>query len=93
MKNLSHREGFLNRHITELPTKKCVMKVVTNDIDGEHIDLCEWEPFDIGKYNGKTLPAEGYIGTVSVIEGRYIGIGFHAWQQNDSEFIWYSIVE
>jgi hypothetical protein len=35
---------------------------------------------------------EGYLGTAKVIKGRYVGIGFHAWEQNNSEFIWYAVV-
>ena len=35
------------------------------------------------------MPCEGYLGTAKVIEGRYTGIGFHAWEQNDSEFIFH----
>jgi len=38
------------------------------------------------------MAGEGYLGTVKVIEGRYVGIGFHAWEQNNSEFIWYAVV-
>jgi len=37
MKNLEKRNGFKNRHTDRLPTEKANMKVVTNDVDGEHI--------------------------------------------------------
>ena len=33
-----------------------------------------------------------HIGNWEVISERYTGIGFHAWEQNDSEFIFYKIL-
>lgn len=92
MKNLEQREGFVNRHIYGLPEKITTMKVVTKDIDGEHIYLCEWDPFDKSQYSKDNMPADGYLGTAKVIEGRYSGIGFNAWEQNNSEFIWYVVI-
>jgi len=92
MKNLEQREGFVNRNTNGLPDKKARMKVVTKDIDGEHIYLCEWKPFDKSQYSKENMPSEGYLGTVTVIDGRYTGIGFHAWEQNNSEFVWYAVV-
>lgn len=93
-KNLEKREGFLNRHVVGLPKQKAVIKIVTKDIDGEHIDLCEWSPFDPNNYKGATLPGKDFLGTAKVIEGKFpgIGIGFHAWECNNSEFIYYSLI-
>ena len=79
------KEGFVNRHTNGLPDKITTMRVVTKDVDGEHIYLCEWKPSQYSKEN------DGYLGTAKVIEGRYTGIGFHAWEQNNSEFVWYAI--
>jgi len=92
MKNLEKRDGFKNRHIDGLPTKKVNMKVVTNDVDGEHIMLCQWKPFNREEYSASNMPADGYLGTVKVIEEQFNGIGFHAWEQNNSEFVYYSVV-
>jgi hypothetical protein len=92
MKNLEQREGFVNRNTNGLPDKTTTMRVVTKDVDGEHIYLCEWKPFDKSQYSKENMPADGYLGTVKVIEGRYTGIGFHAWEQNNSEFVWYAVV-
>jgi len=92
MKNLQQRDGFVNRHTNSLPKEMCIMKVVTKDVDGEHIHLCEWKPFDKNQYMKIDLPCEGYLGTAKVIQGRYTGIGFHAWEQNNSEFVWYIVV-
>jgi hypothetical protein len=92
MKNLEQREGFVNRHTNKLPDKITTMRVVTKDVDGEHIYLCEWKPFDKSQYLKENMSADGYLGTLKVIEGRYTGIGFHAWEQNNSEFIWYAVV-
>ena len=93
-KNLEKREGFLNRHVDGLPKQKVVMKVVTNDSQGEHIDLCEWRPFDPKNYKeGVEIPGKDYLGTVKIIEGKFKGIGFHAWDSSNSEFIYYQIIK
>ena len=92
MKNLEQREGFVNRHTNGLPYKTTIMRVVTKDVDGEHIYLCKWKPFDKSQYSKEKVPVDGYLGTVEVIEGRFSGIGFHAWEQNNSEFVWYAVV-
>lgn len=88
--NLSKRRGFKNRHIDGVPKHQCKMKVITNDVNGENVFLCEWNPFDKSKFNEYNMPGKGYLGTVKIIEGTYKGLGFHAWKQNNSEFIWYS---
>ena len=92
MKNLEQREGFLNRHTNRLPDKPSKMRVVTKNADGERIYLCEWDPFDKSQYSKENIPSDGYLGTAKVIEGKYTGIGFHAWEQNNSEFVWYAVV-
>lgn len=91
MKNTQQREGFLNRHTHPLPThvSTMIIKYVENV---EHVYLCKWEPFDKTKYTEKDMPPEGYVGTATVIEGTYAGIGFHAWEQFNSEFIYYKLV-
>lgn len=92
MKNLEQREGFKNRHTDGLPEKSFPMRVVTRDFGGEYIFLCEWKPFDSNNYSEDNMPADGYLGTASIIEGKYQGIGFHAWEQNNSEFVYYALV-
>jgi hypothetical protein len=92
MKNLEKRNGFKNRHIDGLPTEKVIMKVIINDIDGENIILCAWQPL-----HKENIPSSGYLGTAKVIDGYGIGfhaweLGFHAWEQNNSEFVYYSII-
>lgn len=92
MKNTEQRYGFLNRYLTKLPDHKCNIKVIVKDYNCEYIHLCEWKPFDKSQYTGSKLPSKGYLGTATVIEGKYIGIGFHAWEQNNSEFVYYQLV-
>jgi hypothetical protein len=92
MKNLEQREGYINRHTDGLPKEKCAIKIVKNDIDREHVFICAWEPFIKPHYSNELMPDEGYLGTASVIYDRYKGLGFHAWKQNDSEFIWYTVI-
>lgn len=92
MKNLEQRDGFLNRHTNGLPEKTTTMKVVIKDVDGEHIYLCVWNPFDKSKYSKNNMPTNGYLGTAKIIYGIYTGIGFNAWEQNNSEFVWYAVI-
>lgn len=92
--NTEPRPGYKNRHVDGLPDKPCYMQII--DSDG-NIYLCEWEPFDESKFKmenykpGKPTPGHGYLGTAKVIGGQHKGIGFHAWDQNDHEFIYYSL--
>lgn len=90
MKTSKQREGYLNRHTDPLPNENAIIEIVHNDVDGEHIYICEWEPFDINKYKGLMKPDKGYLGTAKVIIGEYKGIGFNVWEQNDSEFVYYN---
>ena len=83
MKNLEKRNGFKNRHIDGLPTKKVIMKVVTND----GVMLCQWKPFNKEEYSIENMPANRYLGTA-----KHNGIAFHAWEKNNSEFVYYSVV-
>lgn len=92
MKNLEQREGFVNRNTNGLPDKTTTIRVVIKDVDGEHIYLCEWKPFDKIQYSKENMPTDGFLGSAKVIEGRYTGIGFNAWEQNNSEFVWYAVV-
>jgi hypothetical protein len=64
----AHKQGYLNRHIDGLPKEKCLIKIITNDIEGEHILLCEWNPFNESDYIGKIKPNEGFLGTATVID-------------------------
>lgn len=95
-KNLEVREGYLNRHIDGLPGVMCNMEVIVRDVDGEHVHVCRWEPYDRSKELVTTIsynkPAEGYLGCVRVIEGRFEGIGFNVWAQNNSEFVYYKVL-
>lgn len=94
MKNLEEREGFKNRHINGLPDKVCTIKIIKQEVDsdrraGEHEYVCQWKPYNPDNYNEHIMPSKGYLGTAKVIEGISTGIGFHAWNQNDHEFIYW----
>lgn len=88
-KNLQPKEGYKNRHIDGVPDKETVIEVITKDIKGTHRDVCLWKPFNKDDYALKDMPSAGYLGTAKVTIGRWEGIDFHAWQQNNSEFIYY----
>lgn len=78
MKSSEKKEGFLNRHLDGLP-KETINIIILND----NIELlCEWIP---------CIKNNGYLGTSTVIKGKYKGIGFHAWEQNELEFIYYKL--
>lgn len=91
MKNLEPRQGFKNRHTDGLPDTVCLIWIIKKDSEGEHIYLCEWEPFDKSQYTEINMPSNGYLGTATIMTGRYHGTGFHAWEQNNSQFIYYQI--
>jgi hypothetical protein len=84
--------GFVNRHKHPLPKKKCLMEILVNNWEeGERAFLCYWKPFNKSDYSKTNMPSEGYLGSAKVIHGHYYGFEFHAWEQNDSEFVWYSV--
>lgn len=91
MKTLEIKEGFLNRHIDGLPKENCNIEIFYKDTFKTEVVLCNWKPFNPSNYKEK-MPAKGYLGTCTTISGKYIGIGYHAWEQNDSEFIYYKLV-
>lgn len=97
-KNLNTKAGFKNRHLEPLPDKPAVIEIVFTETNQEKIALCNWNPFHLEEWKkGFTIPpdkspAPGFIGTAEVIQGTYPGIGFHAWEQNNSEFVFYNIV-
>lgn len=91
--NLEPRPGYLNRHTDGLPSEPCTMKVINYDVDGEAEYLCSWQPFHESQRSPSYSPYEGYLGSARIVAGRYAGIGFNVWQQNDSEFVYYAIVQ
>jgi hypothetical protein len=86
-KDLSSIPGFMNRHINQLPSEKCIMKVVFKDTDCDHIHICEWLP------NNRLNTHEGYLGSAKVIESEFHGICFNAWEQNNSDFVHYVVIQ
>ena len=88
MKNFDEKKGFKNRHSNKLPSEKKIIEIL---IDNE-IKLCWWCPFDKNDYDKDNMPSKGYLGTARVINDQkslYKSIGYHAWEQNDYEFIYY----
>jgi hypothetical protein len=93
MKTLDIKEGWLNRNVDGLPKDKCEMIVLKKDSYGEDEFHCQFRPFNKDDYDDVSMPDSGYLGDVRVIKGRYAGIGFNIWNQNDSEFIYYKLVD
>lgn len=95
-KTLSELEGWKNRHLDPLPDEPCVIIILHNDITGTSEIKCQWTPFDESNYVGKpeaVIPAPEYLGTANRIKNNTTDIGFHAWDCNDSEFVYYRIEE
>jgi uncharacterized phage protein (TIGR01671 family) len=93
MKNLEQKEGFFNRHINPLPKHKAVIKIITKGHNGQFNFVCNWKPFEEIKSEGLSIKT-GYLGTATpnlIQDGEYFC--FHAWEQNDEEFVYYSILE
>lgn len=96
-KTLTELEGFRNRHLDPLPSKICLIKIIKRDIERtgseQNFYYCEWFPYNPENYLKNKQPAEGYLGTAKIVTQHLNGIGFHAWEQNDSEFVYYQIIE
>lgn len=92
MKNTQRRRGWKNRHTDGLPAEECEIAILVQSIDGEVRYLCAWHPYQRSNYPDDAQPADGYLGTAEVILGKYVGIGFHAWLQNNYEFIYYKVI-
>lgn len=92
MKNLEPREGYLNRHINPLPKEKCIIEIINKDVDGEHLYKCEWNPLNPLEYMDSDIkPSPEYVGTARTIESK-LQIGFNVWDVNNSEFIYYKLI-
>ena len=93
MKNNIDKKGYTNRKTHGLPKKKTKIEIIVpSKTFGEEIYRCSWKPYDENNHPKNEQPGKGYLGTATIISGKYEGIGFHAWEQNDSEFIYYKII-
>lgn len=90
-KTVLREKGFLNRHTDGLPKKECIIFILYNDQHTVEEIECTWKPFEKNNYPENNQPAKGFLGTATRNKG--IQIGFHAWMQNDYEFIYYRIAE
>lgn len=70
-----------DRKVDALPTEKCAIEIFK---DGEWIS-CEWNP-----RTPESQADAGYLGTARTT-ARPVQIGFHAWEQNDSEFRYFCL--
>jgi hypothetical protein len=83
--------GYKNRHVDGLPAASCDICILAG---GEEF-RGRWVPYSgsHSKRGADNLPYPGYLGTVKVDGGEYKGadthIGFHAWAQDDDEFVFY----
>ena len=77
---------IINRRQDGMPQHECEIYVY---VDKRKVK-CKWKPFDQSKYSEDDMPQEGYLGTAFRIDSPYFG--YHAWLQNNSEFIYYQMV-
>jgi hypothetical protein len=96
MKNFNKKPFWRNRHLDPLPKEGCRMQILYKDFDGIYHPKGEWEPVETRK---ETIPpAEGFLGTFvhevknPIRKSPGVIIGYHAWSQNDSEFVYYRIL-
>ncbi len=85
------KDNFKSRLIYPLPNKRTSIEVYMEYEDKYY--FCDWNPYDEKKYDKGYKPGEGYLGTARITKGKLKGIGFHAWHQNNSEFIYYRILD
>lgn len=90
--NTTPRPGYKNRHVDGLPDKAVNMHIIINDLRGERVYLCKFEPFKPEKYTRQNMPSDGYLGTATTLDISH-NIGFNVWRQNNHEFVYYSVVE
>jgi hypothetical protein len=76
-----YTNDFLDRKDTPLPEQEKHVIILKQD----NYYLCRWVPYD-----GVSDAHKGYLGTAKCLE---TGIGYHAWEQNDSEFRYYKVWE
>lgn len=96
--NLAPRMGWINRHLDGMPKETCRIKIQTTDAGKIHMPKCTWKPFCKEEWTEKRMPASGYLGTAwektlfSDGSGEF-EIGYHAWENHNSEFVYYQIIE
>jgi hypothetical protein len=84
-----YTKGLFDRRKYPLPNNKSILIILVNESDGLNKYLCEYTPM----INTSTYMHSGLIGFAKVIYGEYTGIAFNVWEQNESEFIYYKIIE
>lgn len=77
MKTLEQKSGWNNRHIDPLPEYPCNIKFLEKN---NTENLGHWSP---------EIKIAGLVGTVRLVGGPFKGIGFHAWEGHDSEFVYW----
>ena len=88
MKNRTTKDGYLNRHSDGMPSIICKIKILSGPETMEEEIVCCWEPRKPTNQNA----AKGYTGTARSLGGKFKHLCFHAWDQNNSEFVYYKLV-
>ena len=51
----------------------------------------DWRPFTFDDYNEENLPPPNFMGTATIKEGTLKGVGMHAYQHTNEEFVFYKL--
>lgn len=86
-------DNFVSRKIEPLPLEECNIKIIVYTNDEPITHVCKWKPFKQEDYPSNRIPTSGYLGTAEVIEGNYTGFGYHCWEETNSEFVYYSLIQ
>lgn len=79
-KRIKQRKGFLNRHIDGMPKKKSNIKILYEDIDGDMILDCIWEPDNDD------------VAILGIIKDSNSGSEFEISKKNNHKFIYYKLI-
>lgn len=94
MINYLVKDNYKNRKKHGVPSKRCKIEIIiTSKTAGDETFICMWEPYRKSDYPKDKQPGKGFLGTARINSGKFEGIGFHAWEQNDAEFIYYKILK
>ncbi len=84
------RRGWNNRHLDGLPKQVCNILISFEYKTEKHLLPCLWNPIDINSVEALKVK-KGYLGTATRLNG--IAVKFNTWEQNNSEFIYYKIIQ
>jgi len=80
------KKGFLNRHVDGMPKKRCKIKILYEDLDGDMILDCIWDPYKKKSETQKTKTDETYLGIIKSLD---FDPWFEVFSTNNDKFVYY----